>query len=352
MAIEAFLGTRPQKAFLFTIVATAVVVLAMVGIVYGKVNANFSEKDIPRTIPCYLALFAFAAVFETVITLDALKLRNTIQLIGILLFHCGMIVMSALQIPESRQVLETNGSVSCSDDYAHCTGPDSLFAFIEKFLIVIPIVLAFSLGILIWVTRSLFLEFGWAVFHAIGADPRMKVMYQYYQIMICFLKFDFFCFTGVTMQLLILVLQTKTAEFAVTIIAIPIVLVLLIVCGLALKREWFALMICSLALMAAAESYFIFKIVRVYEPVTKGQYTGIKGSVTIFLVVAALLLALTFIVGVRCFRDFGRGLRESKMRDPEKRRAGKATTGAAGTPGVTEQGSYNNGTVHRTFSIE
>lgn len=39
MAIEAFLGTRPQKAFLFTIVATAVVVLAMVGIVYGKVGA-------------------------------------------------------------------------------------------------------------------------------------------------------------------------------------------------------------------------------------------------------------------------------------------------------------------------
>lgn len=25
-------------------------------------------------------------------------------------------------------------------------------------------------------------------------------MYQYYQIMICLLKFDFFCFTGVTMQ--------------------------------------------------------------------------------------------------------------------------------------------------------
>ena len=38
MAIEAFLGTRPQKAFLFTIVATAVIVFGMVATVYGKVS--------------------------------------------------------------------------------------------------------------------------------------------------------------------------------------------------------------------------------------------------------------------------------------------------------------------------
>lgn len=38
MAIEAFLGTRPQKAFLFTIIIQALVVLTMVSIVYGKVG--------------------------------------------------------------------------------------------------------------------------------------------------------------------------------------------------------------------------------------------------------------------------------------------------------------------------
>lgn len=79
-------------------------------------------------------------------------------------------------------------------------------------------------------------------------------MYQWYQIMVCLLKFDFFCFAGVTMQvgpveitgrlcpdvtlkLLILVLQTNSAEFGLTIAAIPIVLILLVMCGFALKRE-------------------------------------------------------------------------------------------------------------------
>jgi hypothetical protein len=44
MAIEAFLGTRPQKLFLFTICCQAVIVLAMVGIVYGEVSLASISK--------------------------------------------------------------------------------------------------------------------------------------------------------------------------------------------------------------------------------------------------------------------------------------------------------------------
>jgi hypothetical protein len=62
-------------------------------------------------------------------------------------------------------------------------------------------------------------------------------MYQYYQVMVCLLKFDFFCFVGVTMQMLIVVLSRNGTEFGLTICAIPVVLVLLSLCGLAVKKE-------------------------------------------------------------------------------------------------------------------
>lgn len=82
-------------------------------------------------------------------------------------------------------------------------------------------------------------------------------MYQWYQIVICLLKFDFFFFTGVTIQvcfyllsfgnayfnpcyhckLLIVVLQHNSAEFGITIAAIPVVLILLVLCGWAVQRE-------------------------------------------------------------------------------------------------------------------
>ncbi|KIM28655.1 hypothetical protein M408DRAFT_23692 [Serendipita vermifera MAFF 305830] len=360
MAIEAFLGTRAQKAFLFTVIASAVIVFTCVATTYGKVNANFTNDNIPRTVPCYLALFALAVVFEVIVAVDALKLRNTIQLVGILLFHTGMIVMSALQIYQSQMALETTPQLPCTEKFATCAGPGSLFNWILPFLVIIPIVLSLSLIVLIWVARSLYLEFGWAVFHAIGADPKMKVMYQYYQIMICLLKFDFFCFFGVTLQasalwpgLLILIIsfEDKKAEFIVTIIAIPVVLGLLILCGLALKREWTILMIFSLTLMIAAESFFIYKLIRVYQPATASVYFQVKGSLTTFIVVSALLLLFTFGVGIRCFADFGQGLRGSKMKDPEQHRKEKAPPVGGASPGMQEQGSIGPG-VQRTFSIE
>lgn len=89
-------------------------------------------------------------------------------------------------------------------------------------------------------------------------------MYQYYEIFICLLKFDFFCFVGVTMQvkinalwdgqwtenpqLLIVVLNKDSAEFGLTITAIPVVLILLAGCTYAVKEEikWYDGCSCSL----------------------------------------------------------------------------------------------------------
>ena len=75
-----------------------------------------------QTLPCYLALFALAEIFELAMAFDALRLRNIIQLIGILskhepsfalshvtdqclVFHGGLIVMGALQVHQTRTAL-------------------------------------------------------------------------------------------------------------------------------------------------------------------------------------------------------------------------------------------------------
>ncbi|KAL0581757.1 hypothetical protein V5O48_000339 [Marasmius crinis-equi] len=114
------------------------------------------------------------------------------------------------------------------------------------------------------------------------------------------------------MQLLILVLDRNSAEFGVTIAAIPIVLLLLALCGVAVQREIKWLMTISLVLMLAAESYF-YKLVRFYEPASRDQYNTTRASLTIFTVVAFLLLFGTFAVGLKTFSDFDRGLAESKI---------------------------------------
>lgn len=316
MAVDPLFGTRAQKAFIITIVVQAIVVITMVALTFGtvqdEVGDNFTSTSY-KTLPCYLALFILAEIFEFVMAFDALHLRNIVQLIGIFIFHGALIVFSALQIHETQVAIK-----SCSSSSACAHDPVQLWNKVEHFLIVAPCVIAASWFFLMFWIKQLFSEFGWVIFHVVGANPKLKSMYQFYQIFICLLKFDFFCFVGVTMQLLIVVLSTNSAEFGVTIAAIPVVLILLAGCTYAVKQEIKWLMSLCLVLMVAAMTYFLYKLVRFYEPSSEAQYVSTRATLTVFTVVAFLLLLTTFAIGIKCFHDFDKGLHESKTHDINK----------------------------------
>ncbi|PPQ78101.1 hypothetical protein CVT25_015635 [Psilocybe cyanescens] len=309
MAVEPLLATRAQRAFIAT---KAIVVLVMVGLTFHKVDDNVPLRlGRYKTVSCYLALFALAELFELFMAFDALRLRNIIQLFGILIFHGALIVFAALQIHQTKTALVTDAGCDSSTSYVTCGGTGTLWSQIKPFLIVAPSVIGASWFFMLFWIKQLYGEFGWAIFHVVGANPKMKTMYQWYQIMICLLKFDFFFFTGVTMQLLIIVLQRNSAEFGITVAAIPVVLILLIFCGIAVQREIKSIMTISLVMMLASLSY-LYKLVRFYQPASRDQYLTTRATLTTFTIVAFILLLSTFAVGVRCFSDFDRGLQSSK----------------------------------------
>ncbi|KAI0031840.1 hypothetical protein K488DRAFT_51227 [Vararia minispora EC-137] len=304
MAGVPFLGSRAQQGFIAASTIAAIVVLAMISITFGFVSRYLPSFGpcAKRTLPCYLALFIYAGLFELLMAFDALRLRNVIQLLGIVFFHTGMIVFAAIQVHETRSSLSDRVQI---------------LHRVEPFVIVTPCIISASLLFLIWFGYQLYYEFGWAVFRVVGANPVMKTMFRYYQIMVCLLKFDFFMFTGMynrflRVQLLIIVLSTDSAEFGLTIAAIPVVFVLLIACGIAVQREIKWLMAISLILMIAAETYFVFKLVRFYSPSTAAQYATTRATITTFTIAAFLLLLISFGIGLRCFADFDKGLLQPK----------------------------------------
>ncbi|KAJ8078759.1 hypothetical protein PM082_013042 [Marasmius tenuissimus] len=245
MPHEPLLASRVQKFFIATSinnssvsltaircfsaekrVTEAIAVLVLVAIVFRKVEQERDFTDGLKTLPCYLALFALGEVFELLMAFDALRMRNVIQLFGMLLFHLAMTVYAAVQIPQTRDAIVTMSASDCDTklDLSQCDVPGSLWRSVEGYLIAAPIVMAVAWFAIVFWTKALYEEFGWAIFHVAQSFPtaKMKTMYQIYQIMLCLLKFDFFFFTGVTMQLLILVLNRDSAEFGITISAIPV----------------------------------------------------------------------------------------------------------------------------------
>ncbi|KAI0256681.1 hypothetical protein BJV78DRAFT_1166134 [Lactifluus subvellereus] len=290
----------------------AVAILAIIAVVFDLIAEQVDLRLTRyKTVPCYLALFLLAEIFELLMAFDALRSRNVIQLAGILLFHLALILFAAIQVHETKTALVQQPDCDGSDSYVSCGGSGTLYRKVEHLLIVVPCIIALAWFVMIFFVRALYYEFGWAIFRKVGANPAKKTMYQFYEVLICLLKFDFFAFTGVTIQLLIVVLSKNSTEFGLTITAIPVVLVLLIGCGIAVQREITLLMVFSLSLMLASETYF-YKLVRFYDPSSREEYLTTRATLTVFTIVAILLLLTTFGIGLRCFSDFGKGLYESK----------------------------------------
>jgi len=118
----------------------------------------------------------------------------------------------------------------------------------------------------------------------------------------------------------------------------------------------------SLILMLGAQAYFLYKLVRLYTPGSREAYSSTRGTLTIFTIVSFLMLFATFAVGLRCFADFDKDLRQAKLTEGNfnvsKRPASTYTGGTpAGTPGVmpnmTERQSYVGGApLEERMSIE
>jgi hypothetical protein len=129
------------------------------------------------------------------------------------------------------------------------------------------------------------------------------------KIYIALLKFDFFFFLGFTVQFVVVVTDTHQVEFYLTIAAIPVTILILIMAGYWTRRENIVGMIFIILLYLAGSAYFIFKLVRIYQPGHSDQYSYVRTSLTIFGVLTFILIVLTIINASVCMANFGKGLK-------------------------------------------
>lgn len=111
------------------------------------------------------------------------------------------------------------------------------------------------------------------------------------------------------MQFLVIVTQTNQVEFYLTIAAIPITILILLMAGYWTRRESVWGMIFIILLYLAGSAYFIFKLVRIYQPGHSDQYLPVRTSLTIFGVLTLILIILTIINASVCMANFGKGLK-------------------------------------------
>ncbi|KAF2155264.1 hypothetical protein K461DRAFT_292137 [Myriangium duriaei CBS 260.36] len=305
--------------FFLIVVGQAVIGLALEGYVFGRFLMVFNGRSFNggdqhgqqaaniRSIDTYLSLFIFGFLYQIALTWDALRLKNTIQVIGLCLYNVGLMIyaiVQTIQIQDAVDVLVEQQSINFS-----------LWNALKPYMITVPCIIALATVLMSIVAWKLYDEFSWSIYKHISADLSLKRRYLVYQIYITLLKFDFFFFLSFTVQFLVVVLDVKDVEFKLTVAALPITIIILVMAGFWTRRESILGMLLTIILYFGALGYFFFKLVRMYDESTIADrarvsaYKPARRGLTTFAIITILLLVSTIINAVWCTINFDKGLK-------------------------------------------
>ncbi|CDH60046.1 hypothetical protein RO3G_09260 [Lichtheimia corymbifera JMRC:FSU:9682] len=313
-----FASSRHSVVLVLTSVFEAIVVIALEAVIFAKFIQHHANEELGQGIPVYLMIFIICQVYQVGIAWDAVRMQNTIQVIAFILLNLCCLMYGSFQfqqISEALNDIQNNNPALTSTVAMYGVDFSDLKALIDRLLIANVIVIGLCEIIYLYLGARLYQEFGWRIYKKIGADPEIRNMYRWYQILLTILKIDMFFFLGYSIQYLVLVLQSGDVEFPLTIIALPLTCLFLVLAVYAVRHESKPLVLIFFVGAAAGCAYFIYKIVRIFDPTQAEKYRNIKNFLTFFASVSLALLVLTIAnIGI-CWSNFKKGLKAHLLRD-------------------------------------
>jgi hypothetical protein len=116
----------------------------------------------------------FGFIYQLVLVYDALRLKNTIQVIGLCLYNVGVLIYASIQMEQIHDAVNAlDGKNLLAADF---------WASVRAYLIALPCLMGFGTVLMAVVAWKLYDEFAWTIYKHISADLRLKRRYLTYQV--------------------------------------------------------------------------------------------------------------------------------------------------------------------------
>lgn len=137
-------------------------------------SASKGQHPESHTIPTFVTLYIFAFLFQLLLVFDALRAKNTIQVIGLCMFNAALLLYAAIQltqIQDAIHALEKNELIK-----------KGVWSSVKPYLIAVPCIIALGFVLMSVAAWKLYDEFAWTIYKEISADLKMKRRYLTYQV--------------------------------------------------------------------------------------------------------------------------------------------------------------------------
>lgn len=150
--------------------------------VFAKFQTNLvdvetsKKNDHPetQTIPTFVTLYIFAFLFQLLLVFDALRAKNTIQVIGLCMFNAALLLYAGIQLTQIQDAID-----SLEKQRMINVG---VWSSVKPYLIAVPCIIALGFFLMSVAAWKLYDEFAWTIYKEISADLKMKRRYLTYQV--------------------------------------------------------------------------------------------------------------------------------------------------------------------------
>ncbi|KAJ3226696.1 hypothetical protein HDU81_007134 [Chytriomyces hyalinus] len=267
-----------------------------------------------KTELTYHSVFLASIFFGLYVTWDGVMNQNTLEIIATNFYYAGMLGYAIAQI---FQVLEGRNLIMNQSLLDGSVG--TYTGIFLAALLLLPILLGIHLPVFAVFARYLNRDFDWRMYRITGGEIDMTKYFSAYHVTLLLLKFDAFFVSAFTVIDLVLTRVSARGIIVIPSLGAVVGIAAMLTGYYGIRYELRISLFTFLSLMLVIIGYIIQ---RLYEAFVQeyDQVQRIKIPYLFYAVVSMALSVACFLGGVRCWWNFGKGLKtvldqESKRKD-------------------------------------